>query len=126
MYIFQELLERHTMLLNSFSNIDEKSAAESFNSRACAVLELAETETTSPASKDVSTDELFHAVLGNKSNSVDNLLRQHSEDGEGDNGNFPETEVSQYGQSMFYSAKDKDNCDGRFKLFFNYFFIYKH
>lgn len=109
--------------MKSLSNFDEESGAESFNSRrACSVSKESLTTTaesslpttTTATNDNVPSDELFRMVLGNKSNSVDKLLRQHSEDGggEGASENSSETEISQYGQSMFYSAKDRDNCDG--------------
>ena len=68
---------------------------------------------------DGPSDELFRMVLGNKSSSVEKILRRHSDNSSGVGGegvsenSSSETEISQYGHSMFYSAKDKDNCDGR-------------
>ena len=128
---------KHSALLTSLSNIDEKSEAESFHSRrARSVSEellsttesslrspITTTTTVTSPKDDGPSDELFRMVLGNKSNSVEKLLRHHSEEGSGVGGegisdNSSETEISQYGQSMFYTAKDRDNCDGECHFYY--------
>lgn len=93
--------------------MDEKSDMLCFNSRSCSLPDVSCEDNASSASSHSidESDGLFNHILGHKSESVDDLINKQS--GEMRNS---QTEVSQYGQSLFYSSKDDQNICGNIFL----------
>eukprot|EP00111_Clytia_hemisphaerica_P003116 TCONS_00008846-protein len=105
---YQELLEKHTSLLSSLSDIDAASNVSSFNSRLCHSPDL-----ISKDSPDSPQFGLFNEALGNKAQSIENLIAVDSESLHSDEFDIidpiPKTEITKCGQSSFYSAVKEDS-----------------
>ena len=112
-FTLQDLLEKHTSLLSSLSDIDATSNVSSFNSRLCHSPDLLRDEPDSPQC------HLFNEALGNKAQSIENLMMDseslHSDEYENID-SLPKTEVTKCGQSSFYSLAREDSMCGKFSV----------